>query len=181
MYYPTLDEVRGLKDRANLVPIYREIVADLDTPVSAFLKIAHGSYSFLLESVEGGERLARYSFIGTQPYVVLRSEPGDGDPLLAIKAELNKYRLARVPGLPPFHGGAVGYLAYEAVRHFEELPSPEADPLGTAESLFMFADNVLVFDHLRHRIKVVSHVKLDGNDLKQAYSAAVERIAGRQA
>ncbi len=176
MYYPTLDEVRGLKDRANLVPIYREIVADLDTPVSAFLKIAHGSYSFLLESVEGGERLARYSFIGTQPYTVLRSEPGDGDPLLAIKAELNKYRLARVPGLPPFHGGAVGYLAYEAVRHFEELPSPEDDPLGTAESLFMFADNVLVFDHLRHRIKVVSHAKLDGNDVKQAYKAAVERI-----
>ena len=176
MYYPTLDEVRELKQRVNLVPIYREIAADLDTPVSAFLKIARGSYSFLLESVEGGERLARYSFIGTQPYTVLRSQEGDGDPLLAIQTELGKYRLARTPGLPPFHGGAVGYLSYETVRHFEELPSPQADPLGLPQALFMFADTILVFDHLKHRIKVVSHIKLDGNNVDHAYKNAVERI-----
>ncbi|GAG28332.1 unnamed protein product, partial [marine sediment metagenome] len=172
MYYPTLSEVRKLKRLGNLVPIYREIVADLETPVSAYLKTARGPYSFLLESVEGGERLARYSFIGTEPYLVLRTGEERVDPLLSIARELGKYRLVSVPGLPPFHGGAVGYLAYETVRHFEELPSPDADPLGLAESLFMFADSVLVFDHLTHKIKVVSHAHLDDGDVAEAYQRA---------
>lgn len=176
MYYPTLDEVRKLKRLGNLVPIYREIVADLETPVSAYLKTARGPYSFLLESVEGGERLARYSFIGAEPYLVLRAGEERVDPLLSIVKELGKYRLVSVPGLPPFHGGAVGYLAYETVRHFEELPSPDADPLGLAESLFMFADSVLVFDHLTHKIKVVSHAHLDDGDVAEAYQRAVTRI-----
>jgi anthranilate synthase component 1 len=176
MYYPTLDEVRKLKRLGNLVPIYREIVADLETPVSAYLKTARGPYSFLLESVEGGERLARYSFIGTEPYLVLRGGEEGVDPLLSIARGLDRYRLVPVPGLPPFHGGAVGYLAYETVRHFEELSTPEADPLGLAESLFMFADSVLVFDHLTHKIKVVSHVHLDDGDVAEAYGRAVKRI-----
>ncbi|MBA7629208.1 Anthranilate synthase component 1 [subsurface metagenome] len=165
-----------MKRLGNLVPIYREIVADLETPVSAYLKTARGPYSFLLESVEGGERLARYSFIGTEPYLVLRTGEERVDPLLSIARELGKYRLVSVPGLPPFHGGAVGYLAYETVRHFEELPSPDADPLGLAESLFMFADSVLVFDHLTHKIKVVSHAHLDDGDVAEAYQRAVTRI-----
>jgi anthranilate synthase component 1 len=176
MYYPTLDEVRKLKRLGNLVPIYREIVADLETPVSAYLKTARGPYSFLLESVEGGERLARYSFIGTEPYLVLRGGEEGVDPLLSIARGLDRYRLVPVPGLPPFHGGAVGYLAYETVRHFEELSTPDADPLGLAESLFMFADSVLVFDHLTHKIKVVSHVHLDDGDVAEAYGRAVKRI-----
>jgi anthranilate synthase component 1 len=176
MYYPTLDEVRKLKQQGNLVPIYREIVADLETPVSAYLKTARGPYSFLLESVEGGERLARYSFIGTEPYLVLREGKERVDPLLSIAEELSKYRLVSVPGLPPFHGGAVGYLTYETVRHFEDLPSPHADPLGMAESIFMFADSVLVFDHLTHKIKVVSHAHLDDGDVEEAYQSAVKRI-----
>jgi len=176
MYYPTLDEVRKLNRLGNLVPIYREIVADLETPVSAYLKIARSPYSFLLESVEGGERLARYSFIGTEPYLVLRAGEERVDPLLSIAKELDKYRLVSVPGLPPFHGGAVGYLAYETVRHFEELPSPDADPLGLMESLFMFADSVLVFDHLTHKIKVVSHAHLDDGNVAEAYQRAVTRI-----
>jgi len=174
MYYPTLNEVRKLKRDGNLVPICREIVADLETPVSAYLKIARGSYSFLLESVEGGERLARYSFIGSEPYLVLKGQ-GKSDPLLQVQKELDKYRLVPVPGLPRFHGGAVGYLAYEAVRHFEELPSPDSEPLGLPETIFMFADTVLVFDHLTHKIKVVSHAHLDG-EVEAAYRKAVERI-----
>jgi anthranilate synthase component 1 len=176
MYYPTLEEVKKLKKQGNLVPVYREIVADLETPVSAFLKISDGDYAFLLESVEGGERLARYSFIGADPYLVLRATASDGDPLIPIEAELKKYKLVPVRGLPPFHGGAVGYLSYEVVRHFEELPSPSNDPLGLDESVFMFADTVLVFDHLSHKIKVVSHVHLDNGSVEKAYAEATARI-----
>ncbi|MFQ5925537.1 MAG: anthranilate synthase component I [Dehalococcoidia bacterium] len=176
MYYPTLSEVQQLKKYGNLVPIYREIVADLETPVSAYLKVARGAHSFLLESVEGGERLARYSFIGTEPYLTLKTGGGEHiDPLLAVEKELSKYRLVSVPDLPRFHGGAVGYLAYEVVRHFEELPSPHGDPLGLPESVFMFADTVLVFDHLTHKIKIVSHARLD-DDVERAYLKAVEKI-----
>jgi anthranilate synthase component 1 len=180
MYQPTLDEVKALADRAcgNLVAIRREVMADLETPVSAYLKVARGPWSFLLESVEGGERLARYSFIGTEPYRVLKSGPGqeyDGDPLRVVEDELSRFRLVATPGLPAFHGGAVGYLAYDVVRHFERLPTPEHDALGLPESVFMFTDTMLVFDHLRHVIQVVSHVRLDG-DIESSYRQAVWRI-----
>ena len=176
MYYPTLDEVKSLKGKGNLVPIYRQIVADLETPVSAFLKINRGGDSFLLESVEGGQRLARYSFIGTEPYLKHSSYGGDNtDPLPAITAELDKYRLVPVDGLPRFCGGAVGYLSYETATRFEELPSPEADPLGLPESLFMFVDTMLVFDHVTHSIKVISLVRLNG-DIDEAYGKAAARI-----
>ena len=174
MYHPTLAEVRQLARYGNLVPVYREVVADLETPVSAYLKVAQSPYSFLLESVEGAERLARYSFIGSEPYLVLKTTE-QTDPLAAIQDELSKYRLVLSPDLPRFHGGAVGYFAYEAARHFENLPSPDPDPLGLPQSIFMFADTVLVFDHLTHRIKVVSHAHLDG-DIAKAYHQATERI-----
>ena len=182
LYRPTLDEARALAAQGNVAPIYREVPADLETPVSAYLKVARGRHSFLLESVEGGERLARYSFIGTEPYRVLRSgsrvgqneEPGD--PLTHIERELSRFKLAPVAGLPRFHGGAVGYLGYEVVRHFEpRVPAPEADPLGLPEAIFMFTDTLLVFDHLQHVIKVVAHVRLDG-DIEDAYRQAVRRI-----
>src|SRR5690606_18030032 len=121
MLRPTLEEVREMAKRGegNIVPVYREVAADLETPVSAYLKVARGNYSFLLESVEGGERLARYSFIGTEPYRVLRTgdNPGageiPGDPLVHIEDELKRFRPVPVEGLPRFHGGAVGYMAYE--------------------------------------------------------------------
>ena len=136
MYYPTLDEVHRLKKHGNLVPVYREVVADLDTPVSAFLKIARGDHSFLLESVEGGEHLARYSFIGTEPSLVLKpSDDNPTDPLLLIEKELSKFRLAPIEGLPRFHGGMVGYLGYDISRYFETLPSPEHDRLGATGSI----------------------------------------------
>jgi len=176
MYYPTLEEVKKYRGQGNLVPVYREIVADLETPVSAFLKVNHGGHSFLLESVEGGQRLARYSFIGTDPYRVLTTGGEDKtDPLPLIAEELNQYQIVPVEGLPRFCGGAVGYLAYEAVTRFEELPSPDHDPLGLPESLFMFVDSMLVFDHVTHKIKVLSHVHLDG-DIEAAYQEAVDRI-----
>jgi anthranilate synthase component 1 len=187
-YTPSPDDVQRLAGSGNLAPIYREVPADLETPVSAFLKVARGKYSFLLESVEGGERFGRYSFIGTEPYRVLRNgrhverneEPGD--PLTQIEQELSRFRLAPVPGLPRFHGGAVGYLGYEVVRHFEpRVPEAPEDPLGLPDSLFLFSDTLLVFDHVEHVIKVVSHVRLDG-DIDAAYRQAawkIEELVGR--
>ncbi len=176
MYYPTLEEVKKLSKEGNLVPVYREIVADLETPVSAFLKINRGGYSFLLESVEGGERLARYSFIGTEPYDVLKTKKEDKiDPLPLVAAELKKYKIVPVSGLPRFCGGAVGYLSYETVTRFEDLPSPERDPLNLPESVFMFVDTMLVFDHVTHKIKVLSYVHVDG-DIEADYQKAVDRI-----
>ncbi len=176
MYYPTLEEVKKLNKGGNLVPVYREVVADLETPVSAFLKINRGGYSFLLESVEGGQRLARYSFIGTEPYKVVSTSGEDKmNPLPLISEEINKYKVVQVGDLPRFCGGAVGYLAYEIVNRFEELPSPVADPLGLPESLFMFVDTLLVFDHVTHKIKVLSYVHLTG-DIEESYQKAVAKI-----
>ena len=207
MYKPTLEEVKKLKMLGNLVPVYREINADLETPVSAYLKIARGSYSFLLESVEGGERLARYSFLGTEPAKIITTgksttnniplprwerqgegeispslnlsregrEDDNGDPLLLIEKEFKKYQTISVDGLPRFHGGMVGYLSYEVARYFERLPSPDKDSIGLPESNLMLVDTLLIFDHLTHKIKVVSHVRLDG-DIEKSYREATQKI-----
>jgi anthranilate synthase component 1 len=179
---PSLDEVRALAAKGvdgNVVPISREINADLETPVSAYLKVAKGSYSYLLESVEGGERIARYSFIGTEPYDIIKTGPGQPggpvDPLGPIEKALAPLKV--VPGYESsrFDGGAVGYLSYEAIGHFERLPSPDLDPLGLPESVFMMCDTYLVFDHVRHRIRIVSQARLDG-DVAEAYERAVGKI-----
>jgi anthranilate synthase component 1 len=176
MYSPTLDEIKSRQNEGNLVPIYREIVADLETPVSAFLKISRGGRSFLLESVEGGQWLARYSFIGTDPYQVVSSSGRAGaDPFAPIAQELAKHKIISVEGLPRFTGGAVGYLSYETAARFEDLPTPKRDSLGLPESQFMFVDTLLVFDHVTHRIKVCSHVRLNGN-IERSYQEAVHRI-----
>ncbi|MGE0601309.1 MAG: anthranilate synthase component I [Dehalococcoidia bacterium] len=187
MLRPTLEEVKALaaKGEGNLVPIFREVPADLETPVSAFLKVQTGAYSFLLESVEGGERLARYSFIGTQPYRVLKTGPGeeyDGDPLIPLEAEMALYKEVSVAGVPAFTGGAIGYVAYDAVRHFEpRVVPPAADELGIPEAVFMFCDSMVVFDHLHHVVKVIAHCRLDG-DVEASYeraSAQIDEIVAR--
>ena len=180
MYYPTLEQVKAMTRQGNLAPVCRSIHADLETPVSAYLKVARGPYSYLLESVEGGERMGRYSFIGANPYKVIATGPGqpagEVDPLTLVQAEMSRYQLAPVDGLPGFHGGAVGYLAYDTIRYFEpRVPPAPADPQAVPESVFMFSDTILIFDHLRHDIKVVSHARLDG-DIAQAYAQAVARI-----
>lgn len=176
MYYPTLEEVRQLKKQGNLVPVCRDIQADLETPVSAYLKIARGNYSFLLERVEGDGRLARYSFIGTEPYRMLSTrEGGKTDPLKLTARELGERRSVAVNGLPDFCGGASGYLAYEAVRRWEDLPAPDSDPLALPESVFMFVDSLIVFDHATSRIKVISHA-YPNTDTDRAYQAEVSKI-----
>ncbi|HZP26761.1 MAG TPA: anthranilate synthase component I [Dehalococcoidia bacterium] len=185
MYTPQLEQVKELAQAGgfNLATVFAEVSADLETPVSAFLKVARGDYSFLLESVEGGERMARYSFIGTEPYRVLRSgpysDPNDGhDPLAEVEAELASVRLAPSDdGLPRFTGGAVGFLAYDCVRYFEpRVPIPARDSLGLPEAVFLFVDTLLVFDHIRHTVKVIAHCRLDA-DVEASYSEACERIA----
>jgi anthranilate synthase component 1 len=184
MYSPTLEEVKQLKRQGNLVPVFREIKADLETPVSAYLKIAKGSYSFLLESVEGGERLARYSFLGTEPAMILTTDNGNStnpsdtrriNPLLMVEKEFEKYQTVPIEGLPRFNGGMVGYLSYEVSRYFERLPSPTNDPVHLPESKLMLVDTLLIFDHLTHKIKVVSHVRLDG-DIEKSYHEATQKI-----
>ena len=135
-YYPSLEEVRELSKQGNLIPLYQEINADLETPVSAYLKVAEGAHSFLLESVEGGEQLARYSFIGTEPYKVVKTGPGqpygEVDPLTLIEEELDRHTLVSIRGLPRFHGGAVGFIAYDVVRYFEPVPPAGKRPAGAA-------------------------------------------------
>jgi anthranilate synthase component I len=150
MYHPSLEEVKKLARHGNRVPLWRELVADLETPVSCFLKIQRGGPSFLLESVEGGAHEARYSFIGTEPTRLLRLTEESGDPMRQVAQALAEYRVAQVTGLPRFAGGAVGYLAYEAAACFEDLPVPGSDPLGLPLACFMLADTLLIFDHVTH-------------------------------
>jgi anthranilate synthase component 1 len=176
MYHPTLEEYKKLGNQGYLVPIYREVAAGSDTPVSAFLKVKHSSYSFLLESVEGGQQAAHYSFIGTEPYKVISTREGDkADPLKLIAEEIGKYRMAPVGNLPDFCGGTIGYLAYETVRRLEELPSPTSDPLNLPESVFMSVDTLLIFDHVTNKIKIVNCALPDG-DADSAYQTAIRKI-----
>ncbi|HEX6798779.1 MAG TPA: anthranilate synthase component I [Ktedonobacterales bacterium] len=180
--------------RAALVPVWREVAADLETPVSAYLKLARGRYGFLLESVEGGERIARYSFAGTEPYLVLRAGDGtaeyrwrDGrverracaDPLAAVRAELERRPVLRVPGMPRFAGGAVGYLAYEAAARFEQaVPIPAEDPLRVPEAVFCFHDTLLIFDHAHRTARLLAYADLNaaGGDEARAREAAEARL-----
>ncbi|MDQ6660838.1 MAG: anthranilate synthase component I [Chloroflexota bacterium] len=220
MYYPTFEEIQSLRaaERASetpqgkkpLLPLYCDILVDLETPVSAYCKTAQGSYSFLLESVAGGERIARYSFIGIDPYLVithqgntatLRTTSGTrgtseqeevhrfdcSDPLKLVEAELGQYRLVRPANashdeLPRFHGGAVGYLAYETVSRFEQLPVPDKNSLGLPLAVFSFTETILVFDHLKHRVRIVTHLHLDAPDLAVEYQrglAILENVQQR--
>lgn len=196
MYYPTLDQAKNLASQGNLIPVYREVIADLETPVSAYLKLTstaqndRARFSFLLESIEGGERIARYSFLGSTPQKVIiagksGSVPSHGstqvtmtdglDPLNILRKELEKNIPVKIDGLPRFLEGAVGYLGYENIRHFENIPSPASDPQGLPEAFFMLIDTLLVFDHLQHKIKVVSHVHTGGN-IEAEYQKATARI-----
>ena len=184
-----------------LVPIWRDVPADLDTPVSAYLKLARGHYSYLLESVEGGERLARYSFVGADPYLVLtlrgataeyrwlagpragtRQRVACHDPLDLLQQELARRPLdpvAGMPGAPGFHGGAVGYLAYEAAARFEpSVPVPPRDALGLPEAVFLFSDTLLIFDHVRHTARLTTHLDVEAanGDASQARADALRRL-----
>jgi anthranilate synthase component 1 len=192
VYYPDKEEFIRRSRSGNLVSVYREILADMETPVSAFKKINTGDYSFLLESVEGGERMARFSFLGSEVSLVIKSkgrtveviedgrtrtitlEPGQ-DPLHVLKTQLNRFKWVPDPELPRFCGGAVGYIGYDTVRFFEDLPDTSADDLDLDDCLFVFTDTLLVFDHVKHKIKVLCNAQVNG-DPSAAYDKAVAKI-----
>ncbi|MFZ2362054.1 MAG: anthranilate synthase component I [Anaerolineae bacterium] len=191
MYKPTLDQVRSLAGQGNLIPIYRELPADLETPVSVYLKLRDGSPSFLLESVEKGEQMGRYSFIGVQAplaliargaQVSLRGAGGAvletrsaGDPLSVVEDFVHQRTPIHVDGLPRFIGGAVGYLSYDWVRFVERLPATASDDLDLPDFVFLLADNLVIFDHVRHRLLVLANCRLEG-DATAAYADAIARI-----
>ncbi len=138
-----------------LEPVTRERMADLETPVSAFAKLRRLGGAFLLESAEGGERMGRYSFIGVAPREVIVCR--DADPIPVLRAAMARYERGRVDGLPRFSGGAVGYVGYEAARHFERLPLAPRDPHGLPDAAFGIYDTVVAFDHLRHTMLLIAH------------------------
>jgi anthranilate synthase component 1 len=191
MIHPSLEEFRHKTKQGNLIPVYREILADMETPVSAFLKIDDGRYSFLLESVEGGEKWARYSFLGSRPEVVVRSfgrtveiirhgkketRAFDHDPLEAIRDIMTEYRPVPDPALPRFYGGGVGFMGYDVVRFFERLPARTKQGLDTPDIFFMITDTLVIFDTVTHRIKVVSNAHVNGGSAAAAYKQAVAKI-----
>ncbi len=191
MLCPDYKEFKKKAREGNLIPVYREILADLETPLSAFLKLK-GKTCFLLESVEGGEKWARYSFIGSNPSITIEGKGKDliitrglhkekvvvaHDPLEAIAAELKKYKPVIIPGLPRFFGGFVGYIGYDTVRNFEILPDNRHPGLGLPDVFLMFTDTLVVFDNLTHKIKVISNAHIE-DGTKKAYEKAREKIDG---
>jgi len=191
-YYPDREEFAKRARRGNMVPVYKEILADLETPVSAYLKIAGGRHSFLLESVEGGERMARFSFLGAGAQAVITGKdrqvlverggrtdtvdlPTGRDVLHVLKEEMNRVNYVPDPTLPRFCGGAVGFLGYDVVRFFEDLPDTTIDDLDLPDSLLIFADTLLIFDHVKHRIRIVCNARVE-TDANAAYDSAVEQI-----
>ncbi|TGU72592.1 anthranilate synthase component I [Geomonas terrae] len=193
MYFPDFASFQTLSAQGNLIPVFREILADLDTPVGAFKKIDDGRFGFLLESIEGGEKWGRYTFLGSSPAVVIRGKDNwveivEGgavsrvevaDPLNYIRDYMARYQPVEVAGIPRFFGGAVGYLGYDAVRHFETLPDSNPRLIDTYDSYFIITDTMIIFDSLSQKIKVVSNAHLDGDTSPEAaYADAVSKIEG---
>ncbi|MGD0444162.1 MAG: anthranilate synthase component I [Edaphobacter sp.] len=187
---PSAREFLALSRKHSLVPVYRTVTADLETPVSAFLRIAaEEPEAFLLESVEGGEHVGRYTFIGVQPYKKMvargrqisvregrRESVFDGDIFEELKKALSGHTPARLPGLPPFTAGAVGFFAYDVVRQIERLPSVAKDELGVPDACLMFFDQVLAFDHVKKEIYLMVMADLAREGRDGAYERAVRRL-----
>src|SRR5579885_3568895 len=193
MMYPTEREFEDLRDQGyNLIPVSREIAADLETPVSAFLKVARGDYNFLLESVRGGEKWGRYTFLGSEPSMVIRARanrmdiirPGRGIEVRSITnafdelaAEVKRFRAPQLAGLPRFFGGAVGFLAYDIVRCFERIPETAEDDLGVPDLYMMFTDTMLMFDNVRQTLRIIANVPVEEfQSTRAAYRSAEVKI-----
>jgi anthranilate synthase component 1 len=202
-YHPGLPEFLELARHASLVPVYRQLVGDTLTPVSAFCKIQEGDWAFLFESVVGGERLGRYSFLGSGPFLrfqafgnrvhLQETSAGDllagvrhppsrkqvfdhPDPLRLLEEKLAGYRAPHVPGLPRFCGGAVGYAGYDAVRYVEHLPNAPPDDRQLPDLCFGFYDRMVIFDHITKTIAVVAHAHVDPQDPAGSYRTACTQV-----
>ncbi len=191
MIQPTFQEFKRLAKRGNLIPLYDVFSADLLTPVSAYLRMAQGArYSFLLESVEGGEKIARYTFAGANPEEVFRYAGGacvlesperiiweERDPISFLRERMQRFRPVRLPGLPPLVAGAIGYFSYDMVRLIERLPKRLRDDIGLYDAMLMFYHGIIAFDHVQHRLWIVRNVFTDGRgSLRAKYLAAVKEI-----
>jgi anthranilate synthase component 1 len=196
MTAPTREEFIEKSKSGNLIPVWREVLADMETPVSAYRKIAGDRpNSFLLESVEGGERLARYSFLGSDPFLIFRSKgdtatiteggrtetvalaAGSRDPLHLLQELLHRYTYVPSPELPPFVGGALGMIGYDTVRFFEKLPVLATDDLGLDDCIFLFTDALLVFDNVKHKVLALCNACIaPGEDTGEAYDAAANKV-----
>ncbi|MGD0627688.1 MAG: chorismate-binding protein, partial [Thermodesulfobacteriota bacterium] len=192
MAIPSFEEFTHLAGQGNLIPVYEEIHFDWETPISAYRKIDDGKFSFLLESVEGGEKWGRYSFLGSGPSHLFRSRGNefeilqngkvtqkgrDKDPLRALEGFLGSFRAAPHDSLPRFFGGAVGYAGYDAVRSFEKIPDVLPPDRTLYDCYFMITDTLLIFDNVKQKIKVMANVILDGAQAPaQSYREAEEKI-----
>src|SRR5439155_1752592 len=189
-YLPSFDEFVSLARGASLVPVYRQLIGDTLTPVSAFCKIQEGDWAFLFESVVGGERLGRYSFLGAGPFLRFQAfgnrvqlQKGDKtvelehpDPLLLLQEKLSAYRTPPLHGLPRFLGGCVGYAGYDTVRYVERLPNPPPDDRRLPDLCFGFYDRMVIFDHLFKTVIAVAHAHVETTDPRAAYQAACDRV-----
>ncbi len=188
MFYPAQEEYLKSALEYNMIPVYTEIVVDMDTPISIYQKVCKKGQGYLLESVEGGENLARYSFIGFEPVITfsaknglgkIRGEQGvqefSGSPLKELESVMLRYKAPKVPGLPRFYGGAVGYFGYELVRYFEELPDIKPDDLDLPDCYFVFTRFVLIYDHVQHKLKIVCNTE-PGDEPEKRYIEALKQI-----
>ncbi|HXW68200.1 MAG TPA: anthranilate synthase component I [Dissulfurispiraceae bacterium] len=189
MLFPDFSEFKSLTRRGNLIPVYKEIPGDVETPVSAFIKLGKKP-SFLLESVTGGEKWARYSFFGIDPAMTLNcsgrkvtfqkrrktSHVETDDPLSVIKDILSRFTPVEVPGVPRFSGGFVGYIGYDVVKFFERVPDAGKPALDMPDIFMMLTDTILIFDNLRQTIKIVSNVHIDNKNIEKTYENAGKRI-----
>src|SRR5437773_4147075 len=191
MIQPTFAEFSKLAKQGNLIPVYDVFSADLLTPVSAYLRIAQGArHSFLLESVEGGEKIARYTFAGAHPEEIFRYANGacvlesrdrvvweERDPISFLRERIERFRPVRLPGLPPLVAGAIGYFSYDMVRLIERIPKRLRDEIGLYDAMLMFYHGLIAFDHVQHRLWVVRNVFMEGGgSLRSKYDAAVHEI-----
>lgn len=190
MIFPSLEQAQQLGQGNTFVPIVLETVADMETPVSVFKRFKDTSpYCFLLDSVEGGEKWARYSFIGRDPLLTLRIHGEEaclerrdghvehlrGNPFDAVRDVMARYKGARVAGIPRLSGGAVGFFGYDLVRSVEKLPNPPPDTLGIPDAHFLICDEMIVFDHLRQKLQLIVNMRSEG-DTSRNYARAVERL-----
>jgi len=188
MFHPNLKEYLDLSRQYNLVPVYTDLLADMDTPISIFKKVCREDNTYLLESVEGGENLARYSFIGLEPFVTYRYTDGKGfleegsgttvihgKPLEILKTIMERYTAPKIDGLPRFYGGAVGYFGYDLIRHLEDLPQQAIDDLNLPDCHFVLTRIVLIFDHVKHKVKIVLNTE-PGADPETEYENALKCI-----